>query len=126
MFCLEEVIGVIKVNRLLPSLSCLLVALKIGVMGNEDSCLIVSLGSFMGQRRRELSGSPCEVKHMRFDELPRSTQIFGYVELLVDFTGLAIVEVVTGCPSGGQSPSPLLGMVGELVNLLARIESSEV
>lgn len=63
---------------------------------------------------------------MRFNKLPRLAQIFGYIELLVDFTRLSITKVVTGSPTGSQSPSPLLGMIGELVNLFTRIECTEV
>jgi hypothetical protein len=73
VFRLEEIVREVKVNRLLPSLPSLLVALKVRIVGNEDSSFIVPLGSFVSQRSRELSGSPCEIKHMRFNELPRLT-----------------------------------------------------
>jgi hypothetical protein len=47
---LEEVIRIIKINGLLPSLSSLLVALEVRIMSDEDSSFIIPLGSFMSQR----------------------------------------------------------------------------
>jgi len=96
---LEEVIGVVKVNRFLPLLPGFLVTFQIRVVGDEDPGLGVSLGGLMGQGQGELSGSPVEVEYMRFEELPRLTQIFGDVELFVNLTWLAIIEVLAIGPS---------------------------
>ena len=56
---------------------------------------------------------------MRFNELPGLTKILGDVKLFVDLTRLSIAKVVTGGPTSSQGPSPLLGVVGELVNFFA-------
>jgi hypothetical protein len=58
VLCFKEIVRVVEVNRLLPSLSGLLMTLEIRIMGDKDPSFVISLGSFMLQRRRELSSSP--------------------------------------------------------------------
>jgi len=123
LLSLEEVIGVEEMNGLLPSLSCLLVALELWVVSDEDSRLNV-LASWEGSR--VLSSSPSEVEDVTLQVLPRVSKIFSDVELLVDLTWLVICEVLAGCPSSSQSPRSLLGMELELMNLLPRVQCSEV
>lgn len=95
-------------------------------MGDENPILGVSFGGLKAKGCRELSGTPCEIKHMRFDKLPRLTQIFGHVKLLENLARLSVVKVGAGGPAGSQGPSPLLGMIGELMDLLTRVEGTKI
>lgn len=78
----------------------------------------------MAKGRRELGGSPREIKDVALEILPRTSQIFGKIELFVDFTRLVILIVLARGPTCSKSPGSLLWMEVELMDSLSRVESS--
>ena len=50
--CLEEIIRLVQVHALLPSLSCLLVALEVGVVSDEDPGLRLFFAYFTETKRQ--------------------------------------------------------------------------
>lgn len=126
---LEEVVGLVEVDALLPSLAGLLVALEVWVVCDEDAGLRLLLADFAEAKSdalRLLGDTPSEVEDVALHELPSLTEVLCHVELLVDLARLVIVEVSARRPSGSEGPLPLVGMEVEFVDLLARVEGSQV
>jgi hypothetical protein len=112
VLCLEEVIGVIEVDTLLPSFSCFLVSLEIRVVSNEDSRLNI----LSAKATREGGSSPCKIEDITFEILPGISQIFCDVKFFVDFTRLIVGKICARSPSSSKGPGSLLWMVLEFVN----------
>lgn len=113
--CLKKIVGVEQVNILIPSFFGSLMTSQIWISGDENSVLDV----FMAKSGGELGCSPSKIENIIFEVLPRITQIFRNVKLLVDFTRFVIVEVLAGCPSSSKSPRSLLWMIMELMDPFA-------
>mmetsp|Transcript_29703 Transcript_29703/g.45281 ORF Transcript_29703/g.45281 Transcript_29703/m.45281 type:complete len:288 (+) Transcript_29703:1730-2593(+) len=121
---LEEVIRVIQVDALLPSLARSLVSLHIRLMGDENPGFMVLPSVRVS---RAVGGhTPGEVEHVVLHVLPGGSHVLSRIKLLVDLARLVVSEVFARSPSGGQGPGPLLGMEMELVDALARVEGAEV
>mgnify|MGYP001218296232 CR=1 FL=1 len=126
---LEEVVGLVEVDALLPSLAGLLVALEIRVVSDEDSglrLLLAKLAEAESDAGRLLRDAPGEVEDVALHELPGVSEVLRDIELLVDLAWLVVVEVSARRPSSCQGPLPLIGMEMEFVNLLAGVECSQV
>jgi len=126
---LEEVVRLVEVDALLPSLTGLLVALEVWVVRDEDAGLGLLLADFAEAKSdalRLLGDTPSEVEDVALHELPSLAEVLCHVQLLVDLARLVIVEVSARRPSRGEGPLPLVGMEVEFVDLLARVEGSQV
>ena len=116
-------------DALLPSLAGLLVALEVWVVRDEDAGLGLLFTDFTEPKSdalRLLGDAPSEVEDVALHELPCLTEILGHVQLFIDLAWLIIIEVSARCPSGSEGPLPLVGMEMEFVDLLARVEGSQV
>lgn len=123
---LEEVVRVVQVDGFLPLLARLLVTLESGVVSNEDARLVV-FGFLVARQLDAVSGgTPRKVENIRLKILPASAEVLSHVKLLVDDARLVIVELCTLGPASGQGPLSLGRMEVELVDLLARVERSQV
>lgn len=126
---LEEVVRLVEVDALLPSLTGLLVALEVWVVRDEDAGLGLLLADFAEAKSdalRLLGDTPSEVEDVALHELPGLAEVLCHVQLLVDLARLVIVEVSARRPSRSEGPLPLVGMEVEFVDLLARVEGSQV
>ena len=72
-----------------------------------------------------LGGAPLKVKDIVCDIFPVHAEVGRRVQLFVDFA-LFLLEFGAGGPTRGQSPSPLRGVEEELMDLLARVKSSNL
>jgi hypothetical protein len=125
LLSLEEIVRIVKMNTLLPPLSGFLVTLKLWVMRDEDSLFMVSV-TLQVQICGVAGGAPCKIEDVTLKILPRVTEIFGDVQLLVNFTRLIVSKVGAGCPAGCKGPGSLLWMVVELMDSLARVQGSQI
>jgi len=125
LLCLEEIVRIVKMNTLLPPLSSFLVTLKLWVMRDEDSLFMVSV-TLQVQLRGVAGGAPCKIEDVTLKILPGVTEIFGDVQLLVNFTRLVISKVGAGCPPSCKGPGSLVWMVVELMDSLAGVQGSQI
>jgi len=123
LLCLKEIIGLIKMNCLLPSLSQFLMPFQLWVVCYKYSLIIVNTSK---NCRRVGCATPRKIKNMTLKELPCVSKILSKIEFLVDLAWLVINEVGARGPSCCKGPLSLGRMIVELMYLLSTIECSKI
>ena len=121
--CLKEIIWIVEVDSGTPSfLQCILVTTGCWVMSYKNALL---WQSFYTSLLGILCYTPCKIVHIFLEELPSTTKVLCDIQFFVNFAWI-ISEFTAIGPGSSKSPLLLSGVELELVNLFARVETSNL